>query len=254
MTAKRIIPCLDVDAGRVVKGVQFVDIRDAGDPVEVARRYDAMGADELTFLDITASHQGRETLYEVVEAVAGQVFIPLTVGGGVRTVADIRRLLNAGADKVTINTAAVHHPELVEEAAARFGSQCIVVAVDAKQVEADPPRWEVFTHGGRNATGLDAVAWSQHMAGLGAGEILLTSMDRDGTRSGFDLGLTRTVADGVAVPVVASGGVGSLADLADGVDAGGADAVLAASIFHFGDHTVAEAKAAMAERGIEVRQ
>lgn len=254
MTAKRIIPCLDVDAGRVVKGVQFVDIRDAGDPVEVARRYDAMGADELTFLDITASHQGRETLYEVVEAVAGQVFIPLTVGGGVRTVADIRRLLNAGADKVTINTAAVHHPELVEEAAARFGSQCIVVAVDAKQVEADPPRWEVFTHGGRNATGLDAVAWSQHMAGLGAGEILLTSMDRDGTRSGFDLGLTRAVADGVAVPVVASGGVGSLADLADGVDAGGADAVLAASIFHFGDHTVAEAKAAMAERGIEVRQ
>ena len=254
MTAKRIIPCLDVDAGRVVKGVQFVDIRDAGDPVEVARRYDAMGADELTFLDITASHQGRETLYEVVEAVAGQVFIPLTVGGGVRTVADIRRLLNAGADKVTINTAAVHHPELVEEAAARFGSQCIVVAVDAKQVEADPPRWEVFTHGGRNATGLDAVAWSQRMAGLGAGEILLTSMDRDGTRSGFDLGLTRAVADGVAVPVVASGGVGSLADLADGVDAGGADAVLAASIFHFGDHTVAEAKAAMAERGIEVRQ
>jgi len=254
VTAKRIIPCLDVDAGRVVKGVQFVDIRDAGDPVEVARRYDAMGADELTFLDITASHQGRETLYEVVEAVAGQVFIPLTVGGGVRTVADIRRLLNAGADKVTINTAAVHHPELVEEAAARFGSQCIVVAVDAKQVEADPPRWEVFTHGGRNATGLDAVAWSQRMAGLGAGEILLTSMDRDGTRSGFDLGLTRAVADGVAVPVVASGGVGSLADLADGVDAGGADAVLAASIFHFGDHTVAEAKAAMAERGIEVRQ
>jgi len=254
MTAKRIIPCLDVDAGRVVKGVQFVDIRDAGDPVEVARRYDAMGADELTFLDITASHQGRETLYDVVEAVAGQVFIPLTVGGGVRSVADIRRLLNAGADKVTINTAAVHHPELVEEAASRFGSQCIVVAVDAKQVEDGPPRWEIFTHGGRNPTGLDAVAWSQRMAGLGAGELLVTSMDRDGTRAGFDLGLTRAVAEAVPVPVVASGGVGSLADLADGVDAGGADAVLAASIFHFGDHTVAEAKAAMAERGIEVRQ
>ena len=254
MTAKRIIPCLDVDAGRVVKGVQFVDIRDAGDPVEVARRYDAMGADELTFLDITASHQGRETLYDVVEAVASQVFIPLTVGGGVRSVADIRRLLNAGADKVTINTAAVHHPELVEEAASRFGSQCIVVAVDAKQVEDGPPRWEIFTHGGRNPTGLDAVAWSQRMAGLGAGELLVTSMDRDGTRAGFDLGLTRAVAEAVPVPVVASGGVGSLADLADGVDAGGADAVLAASIFHFGDHTVAEAKAAMAERGIEVRQ
>ncbi|MFP4147009.1 MAG: imidazole glycerol phosphate synthase subunit HisF [Halorhodospira sp.] len=254
MTAKRIIPCLDVDAGRVVKGVRFREIRDAGDPVEVARRYDAMGADELTFLDITASHQGRETLYEVVEAVAGQVFIPLTVGGGVRSVADIRRLLNAGADKVTINTAAVHEPELVREAAARFGSQCIVVAVDAKQVETDPPRWEVFTHGGRNPTGLDAVAWSQRMVALGAGEILLTSMDRDGTRTGFDLGLTRAVSEAVAVPVIASGGVGSLEDLADGVDEGGADAVLAASIFHFGEHTVAEAKAVLAERGIEVRR
>ncbi|MFP4648843.1 MAG: imidazole glycerol phosphate synthase subunit HisF [Halorhodospira sp.] len=254
MTAKRIIPCLDVDAGRVVKGVRFREIRDAGDPVEVARRYDAMGADELTFLDITASHQGRETLYEVVEAVAGQVFIPLTVGGGVRSVADIRRLLNAGADKVTINTAAVHEPELVREAAARFGSQCIVVAVDAKQVETDPPRWEVFTHGGRNPAGLDAVAWSQRMVALGAGEILLTSMDRDGTRTGFDLGLTRAVSEAVAVPVIASGGVGSLEDLADGVDEGGADAVLAASIFHFGEHTVAEAKAVLAERGIEVRR
>ncbi len=254
MTAKRIIPCLDVDAGRVVKGVRFVDIRDAGDPVEVARRYDAMGADELTFLDITASHQGRETLYEVVEAVAGEVFIPLTVGGGVRAVADIRRLLNAGADKVAINTAAVDNPELVREAARRFGSQCIVVAVDAKQVSGEPPSWEVFTHGGRKPTGLDALAWSQRMVELGAGEILLTSMDRDGTREGFDLGLTRAVADAVSVPVIASGGVGSLGHLADGVDQGGADAVLAASIFHFGDHTVAEAKAYMAERGIEVRQ
>ncbi len=254
MTAKRIIPCLDVDAGRVVKGVRFVDIRDAGDPVEVARRYDAMGADELTFLDITASHEGRETLYEVVEAVASQVFIPLTVGGGVRSVADVRRLLNAGADKVTINTTAVHHPERVEEAAGRFGSQCIVVAVDAKQVQQDPPRWEVFTHGGRNPTGLEAISWSQRMAELGAGEILLTSMDRDGTREGFDLALTRAVADAVPVPVIASGGVGSLEHLADGVDQGGADAVLAASIFHFGDYTVAEAKAHMAARGIEVRQ
>ncbi|MBK1726975.1 imidazole glycerol phosphate synthase subunit HisF [Halorhodospira neutriphila] len=253
MTAKRIIPCLDVDAGRVVKGVQFVDIRDAGDPVEIARRYDAMGADELTFLDITASHQGRETLYEVVEAVAGEVFIPLTVGGGVRAAADVRRLLNAGADKVAINTAAVHHPELVAEAAARFGSQCIVVAVDAKQVEADPPRWEVFTHGGRHRTGLDAVAWGRRMAELGAGELLLTSMDRDGTREGFDLALTRAVADAVPVPVIASGGVGGLEDLADGVDQGGADAVLAASIFHFGEQTIEAAKRYMAERGIEVR-
>ncbi|ABM61867.1 imidazole glycerol phosphate synthase subunit HisF [Halorhodospira halophila] len=254
MTAKRIIPCLDVDAGRVVKGVRFVDIRDAGDPVEIARRYDAMGADELTFLDITASHEERETIYDVVEAVAGQVFIPLTVGGGVRSVADVRRLLNAGADKVAINTAAVHRPDFVREAAERFGSQCIVVAVDAKQVEDDPPRWEVFTHGGRNPTGLEVVSWCQRLVALGAGEILLTSMDRDGTRAGFDLGLTRAVADAVSVPVIASGGVGELEHLADGVDDGGADAVLAASIFHFGDHTVGEAKAHMAERGIEVRR
>ncbi len=253
MTARRIIPCLDVDGGRVVKGVRFVEIRDAGDPVEIARRYDAMGADELCFLDITASHEGRDTIVEVVEAVAGQVFIPLTVGGGVRTTADVRRLLNAGADKVAINTAAVHHPEVVEEAASRFGSQCIVVAVDAKQVENDPPRWEVFTHGGRKPTGLDVVEWAQRMTALGAGEILLTSMDRDGTREGFDLGLTRAVADAVAVPVIASGGVGNLEHLADGVLDGAADAVLAASIFHFGEYTVEQAKRVMAERGIPVR-
>lgn len=253
MTAKRIIPCLDVDCGRVVKGVRFVDIRDAGDPVEVARNYDAMGADELTFLDITASHEGRQTLYDVVEAVAGQVFIPLTVGGGVRQVADVRRLLNSGADKVAINTAAVHSPALVSDAAGRFGSQCIVVAVDAKQVEHEPPRWEVFTHGGRNPTGIDAVEWALRMAELGAGEILLTSMDRDGTRSGFDLPLTRTVAEAVPVPVVASGGVGCLEHLADGVDQGGADAVLAASIFHFGEYSIEQAKRHMLQRGIEVR-
>ncbi|BAU56772.1 imidazole glycerol phosphate synthase cyclase subunit [Halorhodospira halochloris] len=253
MTAKRIIPCLDVDCGRVVKGVKFVDIRDAGDPVEVARTYDAMGADELTFLDITASHEGRQTIYDVVEAVAGQVFIPLTVGGGVREVADVRRLLNSGADKVAINTAAVHNPTLVSDAAARFGSQCIVVAVDAKQVESEPARWEVFTHGGREPTGIDAVEWSLRMAELGAGEILLTSMDRDGTRSGFDLPLTREVADSVPVPVIASGGVGSLEHLADGVDQGRADAVLAASIFHFGEFSVEQAKQHMARRGIEVR-
>ncbi|MCG5530939.1 imidazole glycerol phosphate synthase subunit HisF [Halorhodospira halochloris] len=253
MTAKRIIPCLDVDCGRVVKGVKFVDIRDAGDPVEVARTYDAMGADELTFLDITASHEGRQTIYDVVEAVAGQVFIPLTVGGGVREVADVRRLLNSGADKVAINTAAVHNPTLVSDAAARFGSQCIVVAVDAKQVESEPARWEVFTHGGRKPTGIDAVEWSLRMAELGAGEILLTSMDRDGTRSGFDLPLTREVADSVPVPVIASGGVGSLEHLADGVDQGRADAVLAASIFHFGEFSVEQAKQHMARRGIEVR-
>lgn len=253
MTAKRIIPCLDVDCGRVVKGVRFIDIRDAGDPVEVARSYDAMGADELTFLDITASHEGRGTIHEVVEAVAGQVFVPLTVGGGVRQVADIRRLLNSGADKVAINTAAVHNPTLVCDAAARFGSQCIVVAVDAKQVESGPARWEVFTHGGRKPTGIDAVEWSLRMVELGAGEILLTSMDRDGTRSGFDLPLTRAVADAVPVPVIASGGVGSLEHLADGVDQGGADAVLAASIFHFGEYTVEQAKQCMAQRGIEVR-
>ena len=252
--AKRIIPCLDVEAGRVVKGVRFVDIRDAGDPVEAARRYDEQGADELTFLDITASHEGRDTILHVVEAVAGQVFIPLTVGGGVRSCDDIRKLLIAGADKVAINTAAVNNPEFVREAAERFGSQCIVVAVDAKQVEeGDHPRWEVFTHGGRNPTGLDAVDWARRMVELGAGEILLTSMDRDGTRDGFDLGLTRAVSDGVTVPVIASGGVGTLAHLAEGVREGHADAVLAASIFHFGEHTIGEAKATLAAAGLPVR-
>lgn len=254
MTARRIIPCLDVDAGRVVKGVQFVDIRDAGDPVEVARRYDAMGADELCFLDITASHQDRDTLVEVVQDVASQVFIPLTVGGGVRSAGDVRRLLNAGADKVAINTAAVKTPEVVSEAARRFGSQCIVVALDAKQVSTDPARWEIFTHGGRSATGLDAVEWAQEMVRRGAGEILLTSMDRDGTRSGFDLALTRAVADAVSVPVIASGGVGGVEDLAAGVLEGRADAVLAASIFHFGEATIADARACMASRGVPVRE
>ena len=256
--ARRIIPCLDIDAGRVVKGVKFVDIRDAGDPVEVARRYDEQGADELCFLDITASSDGRDTMLAVVEAVAAEVFIPLTVGGGVRSVDDVRRLLNAGADKVSINTAAVFEPELVARAAARFGSQCIVVAVDAKRAGdaagGGPPRWEVFTHGGRRPTGLDAVAWCGRMAGLGAGEILLTSMDRDGTRDGFDLALTGAVCAAVPVPVIASGGVGALDHLADGIVEGGADAVLAASIFHFGDHDVAEAKQHLASRGIEVRQ
>jgi len=251
--AKRIIPCLDVDNGRVVKGVQFVDIRDAGDPVEVAKRYDEQGADEITFLDITASSDNRETLVHVVEEVAGQVFIPLTVGGGIRTCDDIRRMLNAGADKVGINTAAVHNPEFVREAAERFGSQCIVVAIDAKQVADNPPRWEIFTHGGRKPTGIDVVEWAKKMTDYGAGEILLTSMDRDGTRNGFDLALTRAVADAVRVPVIASGGVGELAHLAEGVTEGGADAVLAASIFHFGEHTIEEAKRAMAERGVEVR-
>ena len=257
--ARRIIPCLDIDAGRVVKGVRFVDIRDAGDPVEAARRYDEQGADELCFLDITASSDERDTMVAVVESVAAEVFIPLTVGGGVRGVGDIRRLLNAGADKVSINTAAVFEPEFVGRAAARFGSQCIVVAVDAKRVEDGgdgedgAPRWEVFTHGGRRPTGIDAVAWCERMAGLGAGEILLTSMDRDGTRDGFDLALTRAVCDAVPVPVIASGGVGTLDHLADGITEGGADAVLAASIFHFGEHTIAEAKRHMAGRGIEVR-
>ena len=249
--AKRIIPCLDVDAGRVVKGVKFVDIRDAGDPVEVARRYDREGADEITFLDITASSDERNTIVDVVEQVAAQVFIPLTVGGGIRQVDDIRRMLNAGADKVSINTAAVHEPEFVAEAASRVGSQCIVVAIDAKSVA--PGRWEVFTHGGRKPTGLDVVEWAARMETLGAGEILLTSMDRDGTRDGFDLGLTRAVTDAVGIPVIASGGVGNLDHLADGVLAGGADAVLAASIFHFGEHTVGAAKAYMAARGIVVR-
>jgi len=253
--AKRIIPCLDVDAGRVVKGIQFVDIRDAGDPVEVARRYDEQGADEITFLDITASSDQRETIVHVVEQVAGEVFIPLTVGGGIREVTDIRRMLNAGADKVAINTAAVFNPDFVREAAERFGSQCIVVAIDAKRVSTadEPLRWEIFTHGGRKPTGIDAVEWAQRMVTLGAGEILLTSMDRDGTRDGFDLALTRAISDAVSVPVIASGGVGNLAHLAAGVQEGKADAVLAASIFHFGEYTVNDAKQYMAARGIEVR-
>jgi len=251
MLAKRIIPCLDVSAGRVVKGVNFVELRDAGDPVEVARRYDEQGADEITFLDITASSDARDIILHVVEQVAEQVFIPLTVGGGVRTVDDVRRLLNAGADKVSINTAAVNNPQVVADASGKVGSQCIVVAIDAKQVE--PGRWEVFTHGGRNRTGLDAVEWARKVESLGAGEILLTSMDRDGTKNGFDLGLTRAVSDAVRIPVIASGGVGSLSHLADGVSEGRADAVLAASIFHFGEHTVREAKELMRARGIEVR-
>jgi cyclase len=253
--AKRIIPCLDVDAGRVVKGVQFVDIRDAGDPVEVARRYDEQGADELTFLDITASSDQRETMVHVVEQVAGEVFIPLTVGGGIREVADIRRMLNAGADKVGINTAAVFNPEFVKEAAQRFGSQCIVVAIDAKRTsgEGEKPGWEIFTHGGRKPTGIDAIEWARRMEEYGAGEILLTSMDRDGTRDGFDLELTRAVSDAVDIPVIASGGVGTLQHLAEGVTEGRADAVLAASIFHFGEYTIAEAKEHMAQQGIEVR-
>ncbi|MEQ6342970.1 MAG: imidazole glycerol phosphate synthase subunit HisF [Gammaproteobacteria bacterium] len=253
--AKRIIPCLDVDAGRVVKGVRFVGIRDAGDPVEIAKRYDQQGADELVFLDITASSEERETMVHVVEQVAAQVFIPLTVGGGIRSINDIRRMLNAGADKVAMNTAAIHNPDLVKEAAERFGSQCIVVAIDAKQVSTgdEPPRWEVFTHGGRKRTGIDAVLWAKQMADAGAGEILLTSMDRDGTRDGFDLSLTRAVSDAVSVPVIASGGVGTLDHLADGVKQGKADAVLAASIFHFGEYTVEEAKRTMAAQGIEVR-
>ena len=253
--AKRIIPCLDVDSGRVVKGVNFVDIRDAGDPVEIARRYDQQGADELTFLDITASSDERETMVHVVEQVAGEVFIPLTVGGGIRQLADVRRMLNAGADKVSINTAAIHNPDFVREATERFGNQCIVVAIDAKAVnEPDaPPRWEIFTHGGRRPTGIDAVQWAVQMAEYGAGEILLTSMDRDGTRNGFDLALTRAISDAVPVPVIASGGVGSLQHLADGILDGHADAVLAASIFHFGEHTVGEAKRYLHEHGIEVR-
>jgi cyclase len=254
--AKRIIPCLDVDKGRVVKGVNFVDIRDAGDPVEVARKYNEQGADEITFLDITASHESRDTTYETVERMAAEVFIPLTVGGGVRTVDDIRKLLNAGADKVSINTAAVFTPEFVREAAERFGSQCIVVAIDAKRssAEGEEPRWEIYTHGGRKPTGLDAVEWARKMVALGAGELLLTSMDRDGTKVGFDLGLTRAISDAVVVPVIASGGVGELQHLADGVTKGGADAVLAASIFHFGQHTIPEAKAFMKAQGIEVRE
>jgi len=253
--AKRIIPCLDVDNGRVVKGVQFVDIRDAGDPVEIARRYDKEGADELTFLDITATHDDRDTIAHVVEQVASEVFIPLTVGGGIRTLEDIRRMLNAGADKVGINSAAVFRPEFVQEAADKFGSQCIVVAIDAKKVSQDGEenRWEIFTHGGRKPTGINAVEWAVRMMNYGAGEILLTSMDRDGTKSGFDLVLTRAVSEAVTIPVIASGGVGNLDHLADGITEGKADAVLAASIFHFAEYTIEQAKRHMQSRGIEVR-
>lgn len=250
MLAKRIIPCLDVTDGRVVKGVNFLELRDAGDPVEIARRYDDQGADELTFLDITASSDNRGLIFHIIEQVASQVFIPLTVGGGVRAVEDVRNLLNAGADKVSINTSAVVNPQLVADAAGRFGSQCIVVAIDAKRVG---DHWEVFTHGGRKPTGLNAVEWAKKMVGLGAGELLLTSMDKDGTKSGFDLELTRAISDAVEVPVIASGGVGNLEHLADGVLKGGADAVLAASIFHYGEYTVRQAKECMASHGIEVR-
>jgi cyclase len=253
--AKRIIPCLDVDNGRVVKGVKFVDIRDAGDPVEIARRYDREGADEITFLDITATHDNRDTIVHVVEQVASEVFIPLTVGGGIRTLDDIRRMLNAGADKVGINSAAVFNPDFVREAAERFGSQCIVVAIDAKKVSLndESDRWEIFTHGGRKTTGIDAIAWAKKMVAYGAGEILLTSMDRDGTRAGFDLPLTRAISEAVTVPVIASGGVGTLEHLADGIIEGKADAVLAASIFHFAEYTIEQAKQHLASRGIEVR-
>jgi len=253
--AKRIIPCLDVENGRVVKGVQFVDIRDAGDPVEVAKRYDEQGADEITFLDITASHEGRETTIHTVEAIAEQVFIPLTVGGGIRTIEDIRNMLNAGADKTAINSAAIYNPEFVKEAAEKFGSQCIVIAIDAKKVseEGEPGKWEIFTHGGRKPTGIDVVEWAVRMTNYGAGEVLLTSMDQDGVKSGFDIELTRAVSEAVNVPVIASGGVGNLQHLADGVTHGKADAVLAASIFHFAEHTVEEAKLHMQEQGIEVR-
>ena len=251
MLAKRIIPCLDVTAGRVVKGVSFVELRDAGDPVEIAKRYDDQGADELTFLDITASSDDRGIIFRIIEQVASQVFIPLTVGGGVREVQDVRNLLNAGADKVSINTSAVVNPQLVADASARYGSQCIVVAIDAKQVA--PNKWEVFTHGGRTATGLDVIEWAKKMQRLGAGEILLTSMDKDGQKSGFDLSLTHAVTEALEIPVIASGGVGNLQHLADGVKQGGADAVLAASIFHFGEYTVQQAKQFMAQQGIEVR-
>lgn len=253
--ARRIIPCLDVDNGRVVKGVNFVDIRDAGDPVEIAARYNEQGADEITFLDITASHENRDTTVHMVEAIAREVFIPLTVGGGIRSAEDIRAMLNAGADKVSINTAAIHDPDLVHRASERFGAQCIVVAIDAKRVDDvnGLPRYEIFTHGGRKATGINAVEWAQRMAQLGAGELLLTSMDRDGTRDGFELGVTRAITDAVDIPVIASGGVGTLQHLVDGVAEGGADAVLAASIFHFGEFTVGQAKEYMAKAGIEVR-
>lgn len=248
--AKRIIPCLDVDKGRVVKGVNFVGIRDAGDPVEVARRYNQQGADEITFLDITATSDDRETLVHVVEQVASEVFIPLTVGGGIRTLDDIRKMLNAGADKVSINSAAVFRPEFVQEASDHFGSQCIVVAIDAKRVD---DHWEIFTHGGRKATGIDVVEWAKKMQAFGAGEILLTSMDGDGTKKGYDLALTRAVSDAVSIPVIASGGVGNLQDLADGITHGGAEAVLAASIFHFGEYTLEQAKLHLQSQGIEVR-
>ncbi|WP_370292227.1 imidazole glycerol phosphate synthase subunit HisF [Thalassolituus sp.] len=249
--AKRIIPCLDVDKGRVVKGVNFVGIRDAGDPVEIAKRYNDQGADEITFLDITASHEERETTVHMVEAIAEQVFIPLTVGGGIRELADIRKMLNAGADKVSINSAAVYNPEFVKAASDRFGAQCIVVAIDAKQVGDN--HWEIFTHGGRKPTGINAVEWAVKMAEFGAGEILLTSMDRDGVKTGFDLGVTKAISDAVNIPVIASGGVGNLQHLVDGVKVAGADAVLAASIFHFGEYTVQEAKKFMADSGIEMR-
>lgn len=253
--AKRIIPCLDCENGRVVKGVQFVDIRDAGDPVEVSKRYCDQGADEITFLDITASHEDRQTTIDTVSAIASQVFIPLTVGGGIRTLQDIRNMLNAGADKVAINTSAVKNPDFVREASEKFGSQCIVVAIDAKKVseEGEPLRWEIFTHGGRNPTGLDAVEWARLMVANGAGEILLTSMDRDGTKNGFDLALNRAISEAVPVPVIASGGVGNLQHLVDGITEGKADAVLAASIFHFGEYSIPEAKQYMAEQGVEVR-
>jgi imidazole glycerol-phosphate synthase subunit HisF len=252
MLAKRVIPCLDVTGGRVVKGVNFVALRDAGDPVEIAARYNDQGADELAFLDITATSDGRDLILHMIEAVAAKVFIPLTVGGGVRTVDDVRRLLNAGADKVSFNSAAVANPQVIADASGRYGAQCIVVAIDAK-AKADGRGWDVYTHGGRKNTGLDAVTWATRMAELGAGEILLTSMDRDGTKSGFDLALTRAVADAVPVPVIASGGVGSLRHLVDGIRAGGADAVLAASIFHYGEFTVGQAKALMAQHGVPVR-
>ncbi len=253
MLAKRIIPCLDVTAGRVVKGVNFVALRDAGDPVEIAARYNEQGADELTFLDITATSDGRDLILHIIEAVASEVFIPLTVGGGVRSVADVRRLLNAGADKVSFNSAAVADPAVIRDASAKYGAQCIVVAIDAKRRKGGGPGWEVYTHGGRRNTRLDAVDWARRMAAEGAGEILLTSMDRDGTKSGFDLGLTRAVADAVPIPVIASGGVGSLEHLSEGIRIGGADAVLAASIFHFGEFTVRQAKEHLAARGIEMR-
>ena len=253
--AKRIIPCLDVENGRVVKGVQFLDIRDAGDPVEVAKRYDEQGADEITFLDITATHEGRDTMVHTVERMASQVFIPLTVGGGIRTVDDIRTMLNAGADKVSINSAAVFNPDFVREAADKFGSQCIVVAIDAKKVSApgETDKWEIFTHGGRKPTGIDAVEWAKKMVALGAGEILLTSMDQDGVKNGYDLGVTRAISDAVNVPIIASGGVGNLDHLVEGCIEGKADAVLAASIFHFNEYSIPEAKQYMKERGIEVR-